>query len=102
MASLPRSAILGPVNHTNPATELLVDTFFFRVALTRTLRAFHWHRARQHLRLDCRNMALQPSGYLSPEGSAPSARKERAESVNRQSSVFESCSPSANQKRPAI
>jgi uncharacterized membrane protein YphA (DoxX/SURF4 family) len=48
MASLPRSAILGLVNHTNPATELLVDTGFFLVALTITLRAFHAHRARQH------------------------------------------------------
>ena len=51
MASLPRSAILGPVNHTNPAAELLVDTVFFLVALTITLRAFHCNRARQHLRL---------------------------------------------------
>ena len=48
MASLPRSAILGLVNHTNPATELLVDTGFFLVALTITLRAFHSHRVRQH------------------------------------------------------
>jgi hypothetical protein len=84
MASLPRSAILGPVNHTNPATELLVDTFFFRVALTITLRAFHWHRARQHLRLIAELWRYSHSDYLSPEGSAPSARKERAESVNRQ------------------
>lgn len=51
MASLPRSAILGLVNHTNPATELLVDTGCFLVALTIALRAFHWHRARQHLGL---------------------------------------------------
>jgi uncharacterized membrane protein YphA (DoxX/SURF4 family) len=48
MASLPRSAILGLVNHTNPATELLVDTGLFLVALTITLRAFHSHRANQH------------------------------------------------------
>ena len=48
MASLPRSAILGLVKHSNPATELLVDTGFFLVALTITLRAFHSHRARQH------------------------------------------------------
>jgi uncharacterized membrane protein YphA (DoxX/SURF4 family) len=48
MASLPRAAILGLVNHTNPATELLVDTGFFLVALTITLRAFHSHRAGQH------------------------------------------------------
>lgn len=102
MASLPRSAILDPVNYTNPATELLVDTVFFLVALTITLRAFHWHRARQHLEVDCRTIPLQPCGYLSPEGSAPSARKVRAESVNRQWSIFESSSsleekiPSAN------
>jgi uncharacterized membrane protein YphA (DoxX/SURF4 family) len=48
MASLPRSAILGFANRTNPATELLVDTGFFLVALAITLRAFHAHRARQH------------------------------------------------------
>ena len=48
MASLPRSAILGLVNRTNPATELLIDTGFFLVALTITLRAFHSHSARQH------------------------------------------------------
>jgi uncharacterized membrane protein YphA (DoxX/SURF4 family) len=48
MASLPRAAILGLVNHTNPATELLVDTGFFLVAFTITLRAFHSHRAGQH------------------------------------------------------
>jgi uncharacterized membrane protein YphA (DoxX/SURF4 family) len=46
MAALPRSAILGLANRTNPATELLVDTSFFLVALTMTLREFHAHRAR--------------------------------------------------------
>ena len=48
MASLPRAAILGFANRTNPATELLVDTSFFLVALAIALRAFHAHRARQH------------------------------------------------------
>jgi hypothetical protein len=48
MASLPRSAILGLVNHANPATELLVDAGFFLVALTITLRAFHSHRVKKH------------------------------------------------------
>jgi uncharacterized membrane protein YphA (DoxX/SURF4 family) len=47
MASLPRSAILGLTGRTNPATELLIDTGFFLVALTITLRAFRAHRARQ-------------------------------------------------------
>jgi uncharacterized membrane protein YphA (DoxX/SURF4 family) len=46
MASLPRSAILGLANRTNPATELLVDTGLFLVALALTLKAFHAHRAR--------------------------------------------------------
>jgi hypothetical protein len=48
MASLPRAGILGLAGRTNSATELLVDTAFFLVALTVTLRAFHSHSARQH------------------------------------------------------
>jgi uncharacterized membrane protein YphA (DoxX/SURF4 family) len=48
MASLPRSATLGLANRTNPATELLVDTGFFLLALAITLKAFHAHRARPH------------------------------------------------------
>jgi uncharacterized membrane protein YphA (DoxX/SURF4 family) len=48
MASLPRSAILGLAGRTNPATELLIDTGFFLVALTIALRAFHSHRASEN------------------------------------------------------
>jgi uncharacterized membrane protein YphA (DoxX/SURF4 family) len=48
MASMPGSAFLGLANHTSLATELLVDTGFFLVALTIALRAFHSHRAGQH------------------------------------------------------
>jgi hypothetical protein len=48
MTSLPRAGILGLAGRTNSATELLVDTAFFLVALTVTLRAFHSHSARQH------------------------------------------------------
>ena len=48
MACLPRVAILGLASRTNPAAELLVDTGFFLVALTITLKAFRSHRANQH------------------------------------------------------
>ena len=48
MAAQPRSAILGLASRPDPATELLVDTGFFLLALTITLRAFHAHRARNH------------------------------------------------------
>jgi uncharacterized membrane protein YphA (DoxX/SURF4 family) len=47
MASLPRPAILGLATRTNPATERLVGTGLFLVALTITLRAFHSHSARR-------------------------------------------------------
>ena len=47
MASMPRAAILGIASRTNLATELLVDTGFFLVALAIALRAFQLHRANQ-------------------------------------------------------
>ena len=48
MASLPRTAFLGLANSTSPATELLVDTGFFLVALSITLKSFHLQRTKQH------------------------------------------------------
>jgi uncharacterized membrane protein YphA (DoxX/SURF4 family) len=47
MASMPRAAFLGLASRMNPATELLVDTGLFLVAITIALSAFQLHRARQ-------------------------------------------------------
>jgi hypothetical protein len=48
MASLPRTAFLGLANIASPATELLVDTGFFLVALSITLKSFHLQRPKRH------------------------------------------------------
>jgi uncharacterized membrane protein YphA (DoxX/SURF4 family) len=48
MASMPRAAFLGLASRTNPATELLVDTGLFLVAIAIALNAFQLHRDRQH------------------------------------------------------
>jgi len=48
MASMPRAAFLGLASRTNRATELVVDTGLFFVAIAIALSVFKLHCASQH------------------------------------------------------